>query len=85
MPGRMAEIRPPEQPPTYTAIRKEIPLTGSIPKVKGSMIARAVNAESPGRAPITRPPSTPPMISSIVTGFSMDINPCSNSIWFPFL
>ena len=56
----------------------------SIPKVKGSMTASAVNAESPGSAPTIRPPKVPTIIRSIVCGFAMVANPPSNSMVLSF-
>ena len=59
IPINIAEIDPPVIPPIYVANNNEIPVTGSIVKVKGSIKANAIEYVNPGIAPNTIPAKAP--------------------------
>ena len=59
IPINIAEIDPPVIPPIYVANNNEIPVTGSIVKVKGSIKANAIEYVNPGMAPNTIPAKAP--------------------------
>ena len=65
---RIAEIRPPENPPIYSPIKIEILGSIFMAKVMGKNRATAMVVESPGIAPKTKPMITPPQINKIFCG-----------------
>ena len=64
----VAEIKPPDTPPTYTAVIRLIAKSGSRPKVRGMMIATATLEDRPGIDPKIIPYATPADITSSVNG-----------------
>lgn len=69
--SRMAEIRPPEIPPMYTATSRFMPMEGVMLKVRGRNNATAMAAESPGMEPNIIPTATPAAMSSKDVGRQM--------------
>ena len=65
---RIAEIKPPEIPPIYTATSVFIPMDGVILKVRGKNKATAMDAESPGMEPNIIPTATPAIIRNREAG-----------------
>ena len=66
----MAEIRPPEIPPMYRPMSREMPFIGSMPKDMGRNRIIAMEADRPGIEPNTIPMMTPTKIRAIQAGFS---------------
>ena len=62
--SRMAEISPPEIPPSYKPTRSEIPFIGVIPKDIGRNRTTAIVADRPGIEPNMIPTITPISMSS---------------------
>ena len=66
--SNIAEIKPPEIPPIYTATRTFIPSDELIEKVKGSINATAIEALNPGIDPKIIPIVTPAIINNNEVG-----------------
>jgi hypothetical protein len=60
---RIAEIKPPEMPPIYNPINREIPLIADIPKDNGRNRHTAITADKPGMEPKMMPMNTPAQIN----------------------
>jgi len=73
--NKIAEINPPDVPPTSMAINIAIPLRGLIEKVKGRQSATPIVEVKPGIAPKIIPSTTPKNIIPIVCTFKTDVNP----------
>ena len=61
--SKIAEIKPPEIPPMYTATNTFIPKTALILNVNGNIKATAIEADNPGMAPKIIPMITPANIN----------------------
>jgi hypothetical protein len=55
----MAEISPPDIPPTYKPHKRHMPMIGSTPNVIGKQSATAIVAVNPGIDPKMIPTATP--------------------------
>ncbi len=69
---KIADIRPPENPPIYTPISNASPSDITILKVIGKNNAIAIVVERPGIAPKIRPTMTPPSINATLGRLSID-------------
>ena len=75
---KIAEIRPPETPPTYKPINSEIAAVISMPKVSGMQSATAMVAVKPGMEPKIIPTTTPNTIRAITLNVRTEANPTTN-------
>ena len=72
---RIAEIKPPDVPPTYSAISIAIPFNAPIPYVMGRQSATAMVDVNPGIEPKMMPIITPSAHRRIVNGLILDSRP----------
>ena len=72
---RIAEIKPPDVPPTYSAISIAIPFNAPIPYVMGRQSATAMVDVNPGIEPKMMPIITPSAHRRIVNGLILDNRP----------
>ena len=70
MPTSVAEIKPPEIPPTHTAIIMAKDSRSSMPKVSGRSRDTASPPDSPGIAPNTMPTMVQTSIIKIIRGLN---------------
>ena len=83
--SKIAEIRPPEIPPIYNAIRTEIPCVAAILYVTGRNMAMAMVAVSPGIQPKMIPTKVPMNTQTIQMGFiKTEANPSASISRPPF-
>ena len=75
---KIAEIRPPDTPPTYKPINSEIAAVISMPKVSGMHSATAIVAVRPGIEPKIIPTTTPSEIKAITFNVRTEANPTKN-------
>src|SRR6056297_1296989 len=68
MRNRIAEIDPPQEPPTNMAIRNPIAATGGNPMATGSRRTIPISGPRPGIAPTTRPIMIPANVSPRARG-----------------
>jgi len=73
--SKVAEISPPETPPTYIPVSRVKPLIADIPKVNGIANATPIAAVKPGIEPKTIPPKTPNRSNKKVRGWKVLVSP----------
>ena len=71
----MADIEPPQEPPTKIAINSPIAATGGRPIATGRSRMIPISGPSPGSAPTRRPNMTPISVSPIASGVENSSNP----------
>ncbi len=82
--SRMAEIRPPEIPPMYSAISMEMPCEEVTEYVTGRNMTTAIVAVRPGIEPKMIPTMVPSATRAMVSGWSTAVKP-SKTIVSPYL
>lgn len=75
VPMAIAVMEPPYSPARYTETSSSTLTTGSMPKVKGTISATAVDALSPGKTPQRIPISTPATMATRAGTLAMVENP----------
>jgi hypothetical protein len=83
--SNMADIRPPDIPPMYKPISREIPFIGLMPKDMGRNKTTAIVADKPGMEPKIIPTITPNVIKSKHIGDVITAKMPSTIIFFSFL
>jgi hypothetical protein len=73
IPSNVAEMNPPETPPTQTLMSKAIARFGDIPNVSGRSNVTPMVPDSPGKAPKMMPIMLPPSIRIMLMGLNNEV------------